>query len=60
MENMFRVEDKASKVDHYGIISWLLNWKLEVGNCWIRKNLENIDFIMSIDEKGGSFALFMQ
>jgi hypothetical protein len=60
MEIMFRVKDKASNVDHYGTISRLLSWKLEIENCWIRQNLESIDFIMSIDEKGVSFALYMQ
>jgi hypothetical protein len=37
------------KVEHFAIVSRMLSWKLDLGNIWIKENLENINFVMKVD-----------
>jgi hypothetical protein len=60
MERLFRKGDRIIKFEHFGIVSKMLNYKLDLENGWIRKILENIDFPMSLDQEGASFNLCMQ
>lgn len=60
MERLFRKGDRIIKVEHFGIVSRMSNYKLDLENGWIKKNLDNIDFAMSLDQEGASFNLYMQ
>jgi hypothetical protein len=59
IEEMFRIGDMIIKVEHFKTVSKTSSWKLYVGNGWVRKNLENIDFAMSSDKKRASLDLYM-
>jgi hypothetical protein len=59
IEEMFRIGDMIIKVEHFKTVSKTSSWKLYVGNGWVRKNLENIDFAMSSDQKRASLDLYM-
>jgi hypothetical protein len=49
MERLFRKGNRIIKVEHFGILSRMSNYKLDLENGWIIKSLENIDFAMSLD-----------
>jgi hypothetical protein len=36
------------------------SWSLDKGNKWVKENLENIDFAMSLDKEGISFDICIQ
>jgi hypothetical protein len=60
MERLFRKGDRIIKVKHFGTIFKMSNYKLDFKNGWIKESLENIDFVMSLDQKGAFFNLYMQ
>jgi len=37
------------RVEYSAIVFRMLSWKLDLGNIWIKENLENIDFAMKVD-----------
>lgn len=39
------------KAEHFGTISKMSNYKLDFKNGWIKESLENIDFVMSLDQR---------
>jgi hypothetical protein len=55
MEKMFSEKDRVIKVDHFGIVSKMSNWRLDTINKWIKFFLESIDFAMGLDKEGFSF-----
>jgi hypothetical protein len=36
------------------------SYSLDQGNKWVKENLENIDFAMSLDQEGASIDICMQ
>jgi hypothetical protein len=52
--------DIIIKVENFGIVSRMSNYKLNLENGWIRETLENIDFSMSLDQEGAFFNLYLQ
>lgn len=56
---MFRARNKMIRVEHYGTISRMLSWSLDLENKWVREKLKNIDFAMGIDQEGTTFDLYM-
>ncbi len=59
MDDMFRARNKMIRVEHYGTISRMLSWSLDLENKWVREKLKNIDFAMGIDQEGTTFDLYM-
>ncbi len=57
---MFRIGDKAVKVEHFGIVSKNVKWNLNEKNIWVRDNLENIDFALEFDQEKTSSGPSMQ
>jgi hypothetical protein len=55
MEKMFSEKDRVIKVDHFGIMSKMSSWRLDMISKWIKNNLESIDFAMGLDKEGFSF-----
>jgi len=51
MERLFREGDRIIKAEHFGTISKMSNYKLDFKNGWIKESLENIDFVMSLDQR---------
>ncbi len=37
------------RAEYSAIVFRMLSWKLDLGNIWIKENLENIDFAMKVD-----------
>ncbi len=60
MERVFREGDRIIKVEHFGIVSRMSNYKFDSINGSIKESLENIKFSMSLDHEGASFNLYMQ
>ncbi len=57
---MFRIRDRAIKVEHSKTMSIMSSWSLNKGNKWVKENLESIDFAMSLGQEQASFDLCMQ
>jgi hypothetical protein len=51
MENMFRIGDKIIKEEHFGTISRMLSWNLNVKNIWIKEKFKNINFALGFEEE---------
>jgi hypothetical protein len=49
---MFRARNKMIKIEHIRTISRMISWSLDVKTRWVRNQLECIDFVVGIDQKG--------
>ncbi len=51
MDDMFRDGNKMIRVEHYGTISKMLSWSLDLENKWVRDKLEGIILLWVLTKK---------
>jgi len=52
---MFRVGEGTIRVEHVGVTSRLMNWKLYVEKGWVLDNMDNVEFVVLFDGTRRSF-----
>ncbi len=51
MEDMFRTRDRIIKEEHFGTISRMSSWNLNVENTWIKEKFKNINFALGFEQE---------